>query len=779
MLKLFKRQGPNQKQQQQQQQQQQEQQLQQQYSATNGLDAQLEHGLALHDDENDGQRMRYPSHLPQQQQLQQQSLHQRGPSGGGGGFGGEGTSQFSNHAAAHSDAPAYGPSSGANGYASEAEMNGAGAHLQQQHDGAHLSLYPNPYGPDPADSQRPFSPEAAAHPAHVRSESPAGAGGVHAYESYSEQHDSVPAPHALKGKGAGHGHKLGFASSGGGGSGGAAPNAKVEKPKRGILGGGGGGAQNLSDITEKIAWLCGSPNSTVDFSHVLSLADSISSSEAAAKEAARAIRKEFKYGEPEAQRRAIRVWAILMINASDRFRMQIATKRFLEVVDHVATSKNTDPGVSAKMFDVLAVLAYTYQFDADLSMITRCWNKIKPKDRPLNGEPLDPESPDFNPPVHIPRSPRGAPQRRAVSPNGDGQERERDPNGNGNGTGNGNGLLRPSQDPPRKDSGKTSAAEGKKKPRDYSHRIVSADEDMRKLHEECDIARINAGVLIDSLASSGLSSPLLDEFAHKVQLSQMFLVGQIDWASAQANRSRDYMNDIAAVAVAEGRQPPLLEETREERLLADILSANERLMEAQQMLDDARLRQKEEEEEEAARERSRVETRYDRNAAAALDMHSNPSGGSGSGAPAQSFGSGSSGSAQLPAAASAVAGSLSLPPTNGPSQLVAEPGSIPQHARGPLPKTPPALQRDPSPLPQIPMQAPISLTGISGTGAGEEDDIQTPIVPSEKALGKRRAFSDRGDAFDSELQARALAEQAPVHVPVKLHEVLEQDDATI
>ncbi|KAE8270120.1 hypothetical protein A4X09_0g2238 [Tilletia walkeri] len=617
---------------------------------------------------------------------------------------------------------------------------------QESESGAHPyaepQLSPNPYALGPrsfeADQNRPFSPESA----QLRTASPNGYAAASiggAYESYSEQHDSAPS------KADRHGGKQGRTGSGG--------VAKLEKSKKNFM-----THSTEGKITDKI--------------------DSISSSEADAKEAARAIRKEFKYAEPEAQRRAIRIWAILMINASDRFRMQIANKRFLEVVEHVATSSKTDPTVSEKMLNVLAVLAYLYQSDADLGIITKCWNKIKPKDRPLNGEPVDPDSEDFNPPILNPpiRKVRssGVLPPRALTPNG-GQYDENPYE---------NGFEQPKPVAPRANSDKNKAeAPVRKNPRDYSHRIISPDEDMRKLHEECHVGRTNAIVLIDALTTSGLSSPLLDEFAHKVQLSQMFLVGQIDWATAQATRSREYMDEQAAIAATQGLEPPQLEETREEILLADILAANERLMEAQQMLDDARRHQAEEAEEAAVRERSRVETRMGRDATGAPVQA-----GGGDGV---SFGtSSSSGTGQAPPVPGQTNGAMG----SGNGLLVNVP--LAQHARGPLPRTPP-LPPSPQPVPNVSTQAqnhvqqsqpqsqpqlqpqpqspPLQQTMPPRTYA-EDEDIQTPVVPSEKALGKRRAFSDRGEAFDPEIQARVLAEQAPVHIPVKLHEVLEQDD---
>ncbi|KAK0555897.1 hypothetical protein OC846_001563 [Tilletia horrida] len=462
----------------------------------------------------------------------------------------------------------------------------------------------------------------------------------------------------------------------------AAPKSEAKEQKRGFFSSGGAdraapkdGPTNYVEgkVTEKIAWLCGSPKSSVDWSYVLNLADSIGTSEPAAKEAARAIRKEFKYGEAQAQRRAVRVWAILMMNASERFRAQVATKRFLEVVESVATNSKTDPAVVDKMLNVLAVLAY-------------------------HGEPMDPNSEDFNPPIQRSRSPLAIPPHNTTTGNA-----WEEP-GSGELINGGDANLRPpSASRGDSDQSRESGARGRRK-KDYSHKIISLEEDMRKLHEECDIGRTNADVLIDTLTSFGLSSPLLEEFAHKVQLSHMFLAGQIDWASAQANRSRDYMDEQMALAMALSAEnngaafsPPAQEETREEVLLADILSANERLMEAQQMLDDAR----------------------------------KPS---------------------------------ALPPL--PPEFMAAPLPSSAAASSSATPAPPAIQ--PSAVTPV-----MNTIEIADESVPTPTSIHTPTMPSEKALGKRRAVSERGDAFDP---AQTLGTQAPVHVPVKLHEVLEQED---
>ena len=266
------------------------------------------------------------------------------------------------------------------------------------------------------------------------------------------------------------------------------------------------------------------------------MADTLSHSEESGKEAARAIRKEFKYGTPDAQKRAIRVWAILCLNATDRFRLQTAQKRFLEVVEDLATSKKTKPPVKSSMLNALSALAYQYKDDKDMCAITKTYNKVKPSDRPLNGEPLDPHSEEFMPPM-------------------DAQTRRRQRRGRH--------LSQEGEIPPHLNP---------------LNRIVPRDVDFRKLHEECAIAMHNSHLLIDAIEVGGLHSEVVSEFATKVHLSQDFILAQIPWASAESSKAREKHG-------AGGETTP------EEKLLADLLAATEYLNKATTMLKAGRRRE--------------------------------------------------------------------------------------------------------------------------------------------------------------------------------------------
>lgn len=79
-----------------------------------------------------------------------------------------------------------------------------------------------------------------------------------------------------------------------------------------------------------VGWLCGS--GVDDWSRTLELCEGCSSSQKIAEESIRALRKEIEYGQPDAQQRAARLLVIMSRNTTDRFKLQMANKRFLEWV---------------------------------------------------------------------------------------------------------------------------------------------------------------------------------------------------------------------------------------------------------------------------------------------------------------------------------------------------------------------------------------------------------------------------------------------------------------
>ncbi|TKY85945.1 hypothetical protein EX895_004770 [Sporisorium graminicola] len=629
----------------------------------------------------------------------------------------------------------------------------------------------------------------------------------------------------------------------------------------------------------RIGWLCANAYSEHDWMHILPLIDMVGHSEAASKEAARALRKEFKYGSVDSQRRAVRVWALLTLNGSDRFRLQVASKRFLEAIEETVASPKTPLSVKETMLRVLGVLAFEFRGDAELVSVTKCWNKVKPSDRRKDGEPLEDDLFEFRlpqprttsaqqqqqppsrhasqrrsqPPRHpvalndtmfdatpllqhqqplCPRAPPPMPaslQLQAQPPLRQPQQPQQqheqpwllstlpapnlDPHPH-----TAFGTLpssMPVEQQPTNGSTTTTpadivsnleAAAASMDSRSASYRsssaddslhhhqdVVTFDEDVRRLHEECQIARSNAAVLLDTLLHEGLhpdTAELVDEFYGKVVRSQELISSQIGWASAQADRSR------LAIGAAE-------RETGEEALLADLLEAHGRTSEAVRVVEDARRRIEEEEAERRVTERSKVEVRLVRSALVqdaagdVYDLGRGRGGGGGGLLGADREMNHASGSrspspyaAIIPARAAASALSPNAafsPPSNGAAvgyggvpPRISRPLPVPRsdqssdsnnsthsfaappagnsltasshsthsntstHSLNPVPSGGGSGGRSPLPLtPTLNIDIKQQQKEAGSSQDEDEDELQTPVVPSAKALGKRRAVSVR------------------------------------
>jgi hypothetical protein len=227
------------------------------------------------------------------------------------------------------------------------------------------------------------------------------------------------------------------------------------------------------------------------------------------------------------------------------------------------------------------------------------WCRLKPADKPETGIPFDTEDAMFSPPV--------APIRRPSSQYS---------------------LETPifAQTFSRDDLSPTPPPIERSPPqsrRRYQQRVIPPEEDIRRLFQECKIARGNADVLSQTLAFAkpdALDADLIPEFLSKCRASQELIYTQIPWATAGAERSRAEKavnQHVRTRSVTHGSQPDLIlanmedapdELTAEEELLAALLDANEALMAALQMYDDlARVAT-----ERATEEKSKKEVRMDR-----------------------------------------------------------------------------------------------------------------------------------------------------------------------
>ncbi|KAJ7751181.1 hypothetical protein B0H14DRAFT_3602820 [Mycena olivaceomarginata] len=110
-------------------------------------------------------------------------------------------------------------------------------------------------------------------------------------------------------------------------------------------------------LTRKIGFL--TATASEDWTLVLDVCDHASATEANAKEAVRALRRKFKYGEPAAQLAAAWLWAIMLRNSSDTFISQSTSRKFLDTLEDLLTSR-TSPVGRERVMDVLVAAVYAH-----------------------------------------------------------------------------------------------------------------------------------------------------------------------------------------------------------------------------------------------------------------------------------------------------------------------------------------------------------------------------------------------------------------------------------
>jgi hypothetical protein len=203
-----------------------------------------------------------------------------------------------------------------------------------------------------------------------------------------------------------------------------------------------------------------------DWAIVLELCDRVYASQDGAKEAAKALRHEFKYAEKaSAQLSAARLWAILLRNTNDFFIKETQSRKFVDTLEEVIQSHSVSPVVQERLVQVLGGAAY--QFPGDPKHGFRAlWKKVKPPGRPDEGMPFDPQDPMFIPPPMSPSRRPTIPPRGQTAPPAPGHRGDRN---------------------------------DRKRERERLERVIPPDEDMRRLFQECEIARGNAQLLSSAL----------------------------------------------------------------------------------------------------------------------------------------------------------------------------------------------------------------------------------------------------------------------------------------
>ncbi|KAH6911955.1 hypothetical protein BKA70DRAFT_1398023 [Coprinopsis sp. MPI-PUGE-AT-0042] len=311
-------------------------------------------------------------------------------------------------------------------------------------------------------------------------------------------------------------------------------------------------------LTSMIGYL--SATKLEDWSFVLEVCDRASLNEANAKEAVKALRSEFKYGQPHAQLAAAKLWAIMLRSSTDTFISQSRQRKFLDALEEVIKSGRTTPVVTDRLLEIIAAAAYTSgrhttENGSEKDGFRGLWLRVKPDDKPDEGIPFDSEDAMFRPPLARTSTYENGAIVPAIA------------------------LQQASPLPAE------NFAPVRHKPAGTRNRIIPHDEDIRRLFQECRMAVGNATLLSEALLtctpSSLKNNAFIKEFHQKCESSQKLVFAQIEWATAQAEQSRVKRN-----AEREQRGEDGDDETIEEQLLGALLGANEELLYALRQHDD-------------------------------------------------------------------------------------------------------------------------------------------------------------------------------------------------
>ncbi|KIM38386.1 hypothetical protein M413DRAFT_245421 [Hebeloma cylindrosporum] len=151
------------------------------------------------------------------------------------------------------------------------------------------------------------------------------------------------------------------------------------------------------DIRRMIGYLVAL--SSTDWSLLLQVCDRASASEASAKEAAQALKWEFKYGEAPGQLVAGRLWAIMLRNSSELFITQCRSPKFLDAIEGLLSSSRTSPVVRERLLDVVSAAAYASRREIERKGFKALWKRVRPFDKPEEGVPFEVDDPMFNFPI--------------------------------------------------------------------------------------------------------------------------------------------------------------------------------------------------------------------------------------------------------------------------------------------------------------------------------------------------------------------------------------------
>lgn len=124
-------------------------------------------------------------------------------------------------------------------------------------------------------------------------------------------------------------------------------------------------------------------NSSNDRIVALQIAESASTSEGAAKDASRELRRALKYSEPIWQVNAARLWAFIIRHAPNAlFLRECTSRKFIDALDDVLTNPKNEPIARERVLDLLGSVVFECTGRDKKHPYAVIWRKSKPKGAP-------------------------------------------------------------------------------------------------------------------------------------------------------------------------------------------------------------------------------------------------------------------------------------------------------------------------------------------------------------------------------------------------------------
>ncbi|CAE6477246.1 unnamed protein product, partial [Rhizoctonia solani] len=238
----------------------------------------------------------------------------------------------------------------------------------------------------------------------------------------------------------------------------------------------------------KMTRLIGYTNGTnmEDWTVVLDIFSKVNESDSEAKEASKALRKDIQFGHPIAQLSAARLWPIMMRNCTYYFIAHTANRKFLGRIEEVILSPTTSPVVRDRLIEVIGGLVYLLKDSKHFKPYQSTWKKLRLQLKlncPREGFEVPPDDIILNP----------APHRRLSSIRCLLSNKLVQPDSVSN-------VVAVTQELTRAELGHEIMVVGGVSHTGSADGVISSEEVMQHLSEDCKIARDKCQILEDSLS---------------------------------------------------------------------------------------------------------------------------------------------------------------------------------------------------------------------------------------------------------------------------------------